>query len=241
MTITTDITFEEFYSLAHNPPRSELLSVFEASAYFVNGSRKNRRQYSLRYKVYLRERAFFHSYYEAEKWIRNNYVKCSEPHHNNIFCFYVTELPYKQIIGRDSFVSCRLYDSEGRLIDRSSCMGSCIAGTTDSFLGRKPEDIRFRRGDIVEFLEHNDEVELGVVVGLPRTIDECWEIVKHCRKSQRGIKHYPLDESDDCYIVQTGPNYMNHRHISSLKIFTPHYPIPPNVRKQIVDYFNSGL
>lgn len=129
---------------------------------------------------------------------------------DNVHHFTINEYPYGS---RAYFITSRLYDSDGNLIDQSLCPWQ---GGNGSFHGRPEEMIRFNHGDIVE-MKWLDEIELGFVVGSPEDIKRAVLI-----NSNRPT----LDASDDSYIIMTTSDFFSHNHVYALDVFRPMFPIP---------------
>lgn len=101
-----------------------------------------------------------------------------------------------------------LYDCDGNLLDKRT-----YPYFDSQFNGRKPEELRFKEGDMCEAV-FDDKALLGIVVGLPTSEEAAARI-------NQGMSR--LDPSDDCYIVLTGEGVTTH--VDSLKVFKPQYKI----------------
>lgn len=130
---------------------------------------------------------------------------------DNVHHFTINEYPYGCIA---YYISSRLYDPDGNLIDRSLCSGDAQNG---DFHGRPEEMMRFGHGDIVEVMGL-DEVVLGFVVSCPVDIKRA-ELLNSDRPT--------LDDTDDTYTIMTTSEYMeSHEHVHALALFRPMFPIP---------------
>lgn len=129
---------------------------------------------------------------------------------DNVHHFTINEYPFGNIA---YFITSRLYDPDGNLIDQSLCRWN---GENGSFHGRPKEMIRFNRGDIVEVMRL-DEIELGFVVNCP---------VDTKRAELINSDHPTLDDTDDSYTILTTSDYISHSHVYALDVFRPMFHIP---------------
>ena len=162
------------------------------------------------------------------------------------YCAVITELAFGEDI-RGNYVSKRAYDADGTLVDSTKC-SSIFSEEWDDyrhFRGRMPEEIRFKKGDIVEVF-NGDSVSLAVVVGLPPSVERCYNIAKRMCANKRNKEMtqqqweqfcfksgYILDDTDDCYTVVDGPGYINHQHRASWHLFKPRFPIPKHIEDKL--------
>ena len=108
----------------------------------------------------------------------------------------------------------------------------------ETFRGRSAEQIRFKKGDIVE-VYRGDEVKLATVVGTPLTTEWIWER-NQAAKDKRGLDKLPYDETDDSYTVIDGPGYEYHDHVPSLHVFAPHYHVPLYLQRRFKGYLEKA-
>ena len=136
-------------------------------------------------------------------------------------------------------MACRLYDPDGKLLDKTFCSYLDRDFNTEfgRFRGRPQEAIRFKDGDIVEVL-CGDEVTLAVASGSSPTIERCWGLRERIsqdrhwqRKDGKTLTDDEIDEayffdcSDDQITVIDGPEFGAHEHVSPLCLMHPRYPI----------------
>ena len=167
------------------------------------------------------------------------------------FCYYISEIPMGLLHYDRECLSERVYDGEGKLIDRSYCCsgfsiyypGVCDSPaynrhSDETFRGRSTEQIRFKKGDIVE-VYRGDEVKLAIVVGTPLTTE--WILERNqAAKDKRGLDELPYDETDDSYTVIDGPGYEYHDHVPSLYVFAPHYHVPLYLQRRFKGYLEKA-
>ena len=107
-----------------------------------------------------------------------------------------------------------------------------------TFRGRSAEQIRFKKGDIVEVYS-GDEVKLAIVVGTPLTTEWVWEKSQSIN-DKTGFDELLFDETDDSYTVINGPGYEYHEHIPSLYVFAPHYHVPLYLQRRFKGYLEKA-
>ena len=150
------------------------------------------------------------------------------------FCYYISEIPMGLLHYDRECLSERVYDGEGKLIDRSYCCsrfsiyypGVCDLPAYDrhpdeTFRGRNAEQIRFQKGDIVEVYRGN-EVKLAIVVGTPLTTEWIWER-NQAAKDKRGLDELPYDETDSEEMLLSKKK--KHRKITAFKKMNRFEPI----------------
>lgn len=104
------------------------------------------------------------------------------------------------------------------------------------FFGRKPEDIRFHHGDIVEVFGYGF-AELCIVDLVPPTPERIAERI------ERGKQMFPddwetlsrLDYTDDCYLVYCLGEGDTHDHPLSYTVLPPSKPVSEKYRQMLKD------
>lgn len=198
-------------------------TLFELTVYTYQEWRRRYPRYSIsKYGTY-----YCHTLVEAEDLLRqlilnkDNYGDLWIP--ENIHHFTINEYPYGNMA---YFITSRIYDYEGDLVDQSLCPSNCKNG---EFHGRPEEMVRFEQGDIVEMML-GDEIELGFVVGCP--VDTKWaELVNS--------EHPLFDDTDDSYVILTTSDYGSHNHVQSLDVFRPMFPIPNPTLNRLQNAFEK--
>lgn len=193
------------------------------------------RQHYPKYKTQSYDIAYTETRKEAERLMHEYLEKrkaetdeWAEP--NDIYCFRIREVPRDRLCHVADYVSWSIYDATGKRIDHSCCASAPFTEETAIavFDGRRDEDIRFHKGDIVEVL-NGDEVSLAVVMGTPLTREWCQQRPSPYR-----------DETDDTYTVITGPGYEWHEHVGCQYVFAPHYPQPPYLVRRFKEYYEKA-
>lgn len=252
------MTYEEFKALALKPPRRNEETIFQVVEYTVNENLGRRKslypEFDLRHKTV----GFCHSVAEAEKLITDA-IADDIKYKSEPYCFYIKEYPigaYLGTIWEGYGVSMRLYDSEGRFLDKTYCsaMGRDHRTPYGIFRGRPSESIRFKEGDIVE-VRDGDSVHLAVVASSPMTIERGWELRDRWKHKYNGTAPdcssvlvddgkedgFPSDAGDDQSPVIDGPSYDTHDHILTLNIMPLRYPLSDNLREKYEGYYQSML
>lgn len=153
-------------------------------------------------------------------------------------CYYrhvITQIP----IGKNAYHSGAtwLYDGDGTLVDYS-----IVTQEGDiydhHYFGRSNDRLRFKRGDIVEVMGHDNEVYLSLLIGDVPDVEWCWEYYQRLIRKDRWYG-YALDTSDEtCYLID-GPGEEWHSHVSPLDIMKPHFPIPEEIRKEMMGWLEA--
>ncbi len=221
------MTFEEFESMALNPPRREEETIFEVIEYGICPLPDKKRCRYPRFDVYNSRIGFAHTLQDAEALMHNAIERASE-FDEDIYCFHIKEYPLGEnlrSIGPDLGISCRLYDGNGLLLDRTYCsyLDRDFGTEYGRFRGRPENSMRIKPGDIVEIL-NEDEVILAVATGSSVSIERCWDQLDYMR-----------DCSDDQITVIDGP-YGSHDHISPMFIQHPRFPISKTLSTKLKKY-----
>lgn len=170
--------------------------------------------------------------------------------------FCIMHLGYGPLGNNECYVSYCSYDAEGKEYDHSSCSSYHYGqpGIYGKFLGRFPEEIPFKEGEIVQILTNleggcRDYVTLGVVVNTPRTIKDQWE--SYCNYIKKGGTEHEYFESprcygadDDEYFILFGPNdhfWQNTAFRMAVNVWPPAYPVPDKVRESLMGYYRDFL
>ena len=166
---------------------------------------------------------------DAEKMIAYE-VKLSRPIYPP-HSFLVREIPLDRICCKDKCLASYLYDRKGVRIDQRTF--STIPEDNGVFPGRAPEQIRFKKGDIVEY-KCGKFIELGTVVDVPPSI----EMADQINSNPKG-RH--MDETDDRYTVIGFDCEKNYARVDAMDVFEPSYKIPPGVRNRLVKAYNDYI
>lgn len=247
------MTFEEFKNLALNPPKTNEPAIFRLKVLHIGGLPEHRKTHYPKYKVYEHSTYIFKSVEDAEKVI----FSLSEKEDSNIYAFYLYEIPFERAMFEElNCLSCRAYDSNGKLVEQTRCSGMWDEKPDEKyskFRGRPANNVRFKKGDIVEVYDGRDEVQLAVIVSIPVDIEWSWNYRIRCIEGMKKDcpeeeltdtvieKYFRHDMGDDCYIVIDGPGYYYHSHINSIYVFKPLFPIRSHIRHRFERYYNSLL
>ncbi len=246
------MTIEEFKHLALNPPMREEDTIFELWEYDVAPLPERRRNHYPKFDVRERRVGFGRTLDEAERLIKVAIAKEKE-YDTEIYCFHIREFPIGEYDIANFGVSARLYDSQGKLLDKTYCssLSRDWHSPFGSYRGRSEEALRFKEGDIVEVL-YGDEVRLGVVTSRGLTIEWCWDLRERLRNDRRFKtadkpeltdedveRIYILDDTDDQITIIDAPTYVSHDHVSPLCVMPLRYPLSNKLRKRFESYYKS--
>ena len=154
--------------------------------------------------------AFLLTLKEAEEWVaeKSSYYRNNDNKPFATYAYVITEIPLKFDTNLDVFrlsLSERVYSPDGTLWGkRDYCNiipNGCFSpeeynywGRLCLFGGRKPEEIKFKPGDIVEVLGYpgnfywsSNRVDLAIVVKCPPTVSEMSEKLQHYRATHSGF------------------------------------------------------
>ena len=251
------MTYEEFKQLAEHPQHRDVPAIFKLEVLETEELEEKKRSHYPKYKVNTYcPQAFTTTLEEAERLMHQDVLyrkkmKEEDDYPLDTFCYYISEIPMGLLHYDRECLSERVYDGEGKLIDRSYCCsrfsiyypGVCDLPAynrhpDETFRGRNAEQIRFQKGDIVEVYRGN-EVKLAIVVGTPLTTEWIWER-NQAAKDKRGLDELPYDETDDSYTVIDGPGYEYHDHVPSLYVFAPHYHVPLYLQRRFKGYLEKA-
>lgn len=234
------LSFEEFASLAINIPRRDYATVFVLVRLEVLENPEQRECMYPEFGIRRVITGVFTDKGEAEAGIRTS-VESAREDGIVIYCFKLYEVPlnYVCMIGvLQSLRSVReyLYDGSGKELDytTTSSFEEDVATPYGLFLGKPKDQIRFKKGDLVEVIEHN-KVRLAVVSHNPIDTKWCYRLYRRLVENDR--LPYILDYSDYQVAVIDGPSYVTHRHVLLCNLKSPTFPIPDDIRQRYVDYF----
>ena len=158
--------------------------------------------------------AFLLTLKEAEEWVAHKgsfYRRINEDNkpssYYGTYAYVITEIPLKIDTNLDFFglsLSERVYGPDGTLWGKRDYCNiipeNCLShefnywGRLCQFKGRKPEEIKFKPGDIVEVFGYpgndywsNNWVDLAIVVKCPPTVSEMSEKLQQYRATHSGF------------------------------------------------------
>lgn len=163
---------------------------------------------------------------ERLKWLDEDpeYRKQEERDGHDVFlAYYVTELEINEQ-EPDNILSVRSYTADGQPNDQCLLDHKCES----HFEGRTPDQIRFKRGDIVEVMRWWGRAQLCVVWNTPPSVEWYADYRARTAKKYADSDYLPhLDYSDDSYLVFTLEKEYVHFHPNSTDVFRPTQEVPP--------------
>lgn len=232
------MTYKEFNCIALASRSTDSPAIFLMEIVTIKDLQGKKRQHYPKYKICTYLEAFTNTLDEAEELMMADISKRNGKEDEQVFCYYVTEKPLGKVLYKRDYISKRMYDDTGTLLEKSCCPSFGYANRTLSshpFCGRPENAVRFHVGDIVE-VNRGNVVSLAVVAGTPPSVERCWEVFN---KNEKKWYLYPFDDTDDVYIVLNGPGYGYHEHISPLNVFTPHFHIPTQMERRMKRYLDK--
>ena len=251
------MTYEEFKQLAEHPQHRNIPAFFLLEAIEIEELPEKKRSHYPSYHVDTHCQAYTYTLEEAEELMHKDVcyrkkMKEEDDYPMDTFCYYISECPMGLMHYEREYLSQRMYDGEGKIIDQTYCSSGFslyYPGICDEteyerhpdevFHGRPEDKIRFHKGDIVE-IYGGDEVKLAIVVGSPLTTKWVWESIPRLQKRGIGIDNMPYDETDDTYTVIDGPGYEYHEHVSAMQVFAPHYHVPLYLQRRFKGYLEKA-
>lgn len=141
-------------------------------------------------------------------------------------CYIIKEIRLNQIYAPWNEISIRTYSKEGAPLDESFPADENDLLDAKPFYGRPEEKIRFKGGDIVEYLFGN-RLKLMIVSSLPITPERYEKMKNNCDGKIR------LDYTDDCYLTYSlGPGD-THGHPGSCYLFAPTKKVPKAMQRKL--------
>lgn len=216
-------------------------SIYIVSEIMFAGARRWSCGREPRFRTELGHISYYLSKDEAVRAIQANAMQKSEES-KSVYRYFLREVPTGDALYDGEYNREWVYNAEGILLDHSLC-STCHSDfhtMVYSFFGRNPEQIRFATGDLVEWYDGDSSVWLGIVVGIPYTIERCRELYETIRRSPRfaGVPDeqlfFPLDSSDDSYVIVNTENYIeSHVHVSAHYVSSPTFPVPRKLRDRM--------
>lgn len=232
------MTYEELNCMALASQRTDSPAIFLMEIVTIKDLQGKKRQHYPEYRTCTYSEAFTNTLDEAEELMMADVSKRNGKEDEQVFCYYVTEKPLGKVLYKRDYISKRMYDATGSLLEKSYCNSLSYTESSlsiNTFYGHPEDAVRFHVGDIVETYR-GDVVSLAVVAGTPPSVERCWSVFN---KHEKRGDLYPFDDTDDAYTVLTGPGYGYHEHISPLNVFTPHFPIPLQMESRMKRYLNE--
>lgn len=267
-------TLKEFEEFVRNRPVPDTPGVYKLTIYKWHGSSEDRLYNAMPLTVedfdgnevsgfcwrfpfadgYDEPDYEYHSTFEQAHEAMMGYVGGED-----IYGFCINRLGYGPLGNHDWYMAYWSYDAKGHEFDHSSCSSYHYRqpGIYGKYLGRFPEEIPFKEGDIVQIVTslHNhwgklvDHATLGVVVGTPRTVKDYWEGYVEYMKNG-GDEHEYFENPDHSgtdeeeYFIMYGPldaNMHNFTFRGAREVRPPAYPVPDDVRETLMEYYQDYL
>lgn len=181
----------------------------------------------------------------------------------NILTFEIRHQPFGQLSSTGTWTEAWMYDARGSLIQKSSCseLHDRKPGLYGKFFGHFPEELPYRKGDIVIALNRNEilrgapyrKAVLGVVAEEPCSISDAYKDFRTMIK-KRIRKGLPINDwveetdyrghSDDEYMILTGAFDGDFKNVSfhhPMDILPVRFPLLPEVTEHLKMYYMQYL
>lgn len=207
------MTKEEFLTLAKHKPEITSPTVYKLIIYTYDKNAKSYRKNGKTGEWYLTlsTGANLYSSKESAESALLSYINSPEDLLGQIHHALIQRIYLDENVNGGGTVQWWLYDSVGIEIDHSVCSDivTDVMSIHDVFLGRNTEEIRFKPGDIVEFLTCDNKVFLTILNDTPPTVERMWQsyedAVKRCGPSKDGFyeePYYICSIKDMYYYIQ---------------------------------------
>lgn len=224
------MTYNEFIDMANKPAADTRPSVFALHIYkFSEGLEPEYPEFDIDESV-----IYSPSYGDAQ--CRMLELVNAE----NIYCFQIRQLPLAVAIERDDYSKLWLFDKSGNMIDHSFVSSILTDGNNGfyaPFLGRPQETIRFKPGDIIEYLTNQGTIRIGVILRRPISSDALWRGMR-MDYSEDSITPETsfIDFSDDIYLVidKDSKSIRDDYNVPSTSALPLSLPFPSDLKEQLV-------
>lgn len=240
------MTKNEFFKLAESRPIIQGESIYKLTVREykkdVNGYEIDPETGNWYYEI-SEQYNWYTTKEKAEEYLHKFINEVNKPYRHKIHSAIIERIPANLPIEDGGQLEWWLYDNKGKQIDKSICAWEIKEDPTfqNVYLGRKPQEIWFKMGDIVEIV-CKDKVFLSIINGLPPAIEEMWELYEE-RLERQGEK---LDErlmngdfsdamKDMYFYIQSNgfdPDEVPYH------IMRPAFAIPPKVSEELTGRFN---
>jgi hypothetical protein len=157
----------------------------------------------------------------------------------DVFGFLIKEFALDKLSCNFFTKSIRNYLPNGSLLDECLTSSEPLSdGSSEEFLGRPADKVRFRNGDLVEELMGHI-VKLTIVGTPPWSPEKVNEYKERCKKDNW---YWPLDSSDDRYDtleVSKGEDHDTHGHPDPVDLFPLRFPVSNKLRKNLEKQYHE--
>lgn len=224
------MTYNEFIDMAKNPAADIRPSVFALHVYkFSEGMEPEYPEFDIDESV-----IYSLSYSDAQ--CRMQGLANVE----NVYCFQIRQLPLGVAIEHYDYSKLWLFDKSGNMIDHSF-VSSILADGNSGFyapsLGRPQETIRFKPGDIIEFLTNQDTVRIGIIICRPISSEALWRCMRMDYSEDSITPETPfIDFSDDIYFVidKDSKSIRDDYNVPSTSALPLSRPLPSDLKERLV-------
>ncbi|MCH5233730.1 MAG: hypothetical protein J1E16_00410 [Muribaculaceae bacterium] len=240
------MTKEEFYTLATNRPAITGDSIYKLTIREIDknttGFKKDEKTGDWCYEI-----GTSHNWYtskdKAVKYMLK-YIQESDSHYRkHIHSALIERIPANTLFEDGGQLEWWLYDKNGKEIDRSVCTWEINEEPSEAsiFMGRLPEEIKFKMGDIVEIVDDN-KVFLSVINGLPSSIEEIWKLYeKRIRNNgndkNKGVPLSLFDAMADMYFYIQANGF--DPDTSPYHISKPSFPVPEKAKEILTTRYDT--
>lgn len=124
--MTETSSYEEFKQLAEHPLHRDVPAIFQLEVIEADELEEGVLSHYPMYHVRTYSLAYVKTLADAERLMRQDICyrkrqKETDDWMQDVFCYYISENPFCIMLSKGEYFSQRMYDAEGRLIDKSLC------------------------------------------------------------------------------------------------------------------------
>ena len=243
-------------------------SIFKLMHYRYLRANKSKLHYP-RFRVYMNKEIYFKTLTEVEGYMQEVARRYTKYHLNDpyvdIYAYVAIEIPLDMEVSLSFYgdgLSVRIYRCDGtlwgkRLYARTYHSFSFSGeeydywGKRSLFLGREPEEIKFKPGDIVEILGYQgngfwseEEVNLAIIVKAPPTVDEVAVMRQKYLETHSGFDFFDYVQSTvfdrflDTYEVISNSK-IGIDHASTISVFEPTKKVSKRRQEALRDLYRK--
>ena len=233
---------EEFFHLAENKPEISHPTVYKLIVYTFKKDIHHYR-YKSKTGVWSLNLSPIENLYSSKEKAEDalhNYINSPEELWGQIHSAIIKRIYLDEKINEGGTVQWWLYDNIGKEVNHSVCSDIVTdeMNIHDVFFGRKSDEIRFKPGDIVEYMGFDNKVYLTVLNDTPPSRERMWlsylDTVKRYGPNQDGNFEEPYfigSMRDMYYLIQSDgfdPDF------PAYCFFKPTLPIPEKARQELI-------
>lgn len=172
------MTKEEFFHLAENKPEIWNPTIYKLIVYTFKKEVHHYR-YKRKIGIWTLNLSSIENLYSTKEKAEDAlhaYINSTDELWGKFHSAIIRRMYLDEKVNEEGTVQWWLYDNRGIEVDHSVCSDIVTdeMNPHDVFFGRKPDEIRFQPGDIVEYMGFDNKVYLTVLNDTPPSIEQMW-------------------------------------------------------------------